>query len=319
MLSAYNLFRDGRAQAPNDRVVPYGLITPLFSDYAVKFRFVYVPEGKTVAYTGDGAFDFPVGSTLVKTFAYPADFRRPDEDIRLLETRLLIRRADGWVTLPYVWNAAMTDARLRLGGKRLEAAWTDAAGQRREITYRVPNKNQCKACHIVGKRITPIGPKARNLNRDFAYATGQENQLAHWARIGILAGAPPPEQAPRVARWDDPADGSLGDRARAYLDVNCGHCHSPQGPARTSGLYLTVTEDRPVHWGINKPPVAAGRGSGGLDFGIVPGKPDASILTFRMQSTDPGIMMPELGRVTVHEEGVALIRKWISGLDPADY
>lgn len=323
VLSAYNLFRDGRAQVPNDRVVPYDLITPLFSDYAHKFRFVHVPAGRSITYTDDGAFRFPVGAVLVKTFAYPADFRRPAENVRLIETRLLIRRANGWKTLPYVWNAAMTEARLKVGGKRVPVTWIDTAGQHRDITYRVPNTNQCKACHILGAdispQVTPIGPKARNLNRDYDYATGRENQLAHWTRLGILTGAPSPDRAPRVARWDDPAAGSLEARARGYLDVNCGHCHNPRGPARTSGLYLTVTEHRPIHWGVMKPPVSAGRGTGGRGHDIVPGKPDRSILTFRMESTDPGVMMPELGRSIVHDEGVALIRKWIAGLDPDDY
>ncbi len=319
MLSAYNLFTDGAKQAPNDRVVPYDLSTPLFTDYAQKYRFVYVPTGKTAAYTDDGAFDFPVGTALIKTFAYPADFRRPKDDIRLIETRLLIHRADGWISLPYLWKADMSDARLKVGGKRLPVTWTDGAGKSRTIKYRVPNKNQCKACHVVGKQVSPIGPKARNLNRDYDYPTGRANQLAYWTGAGILTGAPDPAKAPKVAVWDDDTSGSLDARARAYLDVNCGHCHNPQGPAHTSGLYLTVTENRPVHWGVNKTPVAAGRGSGGLAYDIVPGKPDQSILTYRMNSIDPGIIMPELGRVTIHDEGLDLIRRWITGLKPGDY
>jgi len=63
-----------------------------------------------------------------------------------------------------------------------------------------------------------------------------------------------------------------------------------------------------------KPPVAAGRGSGGFDYDIVPGDPDHSILLYRLDSTDPGIMMPELGRSTIDQEGVALIRAYIEAL-----
>jgi hypothetical protein len=34
-----------------------------------------------------------------------------------------------------------------------------------------------------------------------------------------------------------------------------------------------------------------------------------------MESTDPGILMPESGRKMVHKEGVALIRDWILSLE----
>ena len=163
----------------------------------------------------------------------------------------------------------------------------------------------------------PIGPKVRNLNRDFAYREGTENQLAHWGRRGALAGAPDPAAAPRLAVWDDPKSGTLDARARAWLEINCAHCHNPDGPARNSGLDLLASQRNPTAFGINKPPVAAGIGSGGLAFDIVPGQPDKSILVYRIASTHPGIMMPELGKRLVHEEGVALIREWIAAMPRA--
>ena len=161
----------------------------------------------------------------------------------------------------------------------------------------------------------PIGPRgARHLNRDFAYQEGTENQLTYWARHGALAGAPEPSAAPRLAVWDDSRTGTLDARARAWLEINCAHCHSPEGPARNSGLDLLASQRNPTAFGVNKPPVAAGIGSGGLAFDIVPGQPDKSILAFRIASTHPGIMMPELGKRLVHEEGVALIREWIAAM-----
>ena len=190
-----------------------------------------------------GAHDFPVGTTLVKTFAYPADFRRPSEKVRYLETRLLIRQAQGWTALAYVWNEAQDEARLKRAGTRLDISFVDAHGQPRRIDYAVPNANQCKECHSLSGELAPIGPKARNLNGDFAYSAGTENQLAHWARTGLLSGAPPPSQAPRTAAWDDPA-APLADRARAYLDANCGHCHNAAGMASNSGLNLDLEETR---------------------------------------------------------------------------
>jgi uncharacterized repeat protein (TIGR03806 family) len=194
--------------------------------------------------------------------------------------------------------------------------WVDEEGETRSINYQVPNTNQCRECHEEHSEVLGLlGPKARHLNRDYAYAGGTQNQLAHWTEIGILSGAPDPAAAPRAAVFDDPDTGTLEERARAYLDVNCGNCHNETGLARTSGLYLDIGETDPTRLGICKTPVAAGQGSGDRKYDIVPGEPDASILVFRMESVEPGIAMPELGRQTVHDGGVAVIRDWILSLE----
>ncbi|MFL5297953.1 MAG: SO2930 family diheme c-type cytochrome [Phenylobacterium sp.] len=310
-LSAYRLFSDTGAQHPNAGVTPYALNTPLFSDYAAKARFLYLPPGTQARYRASGPLDLPVGATLIKTFAYPADLRRPGDKVRMLETRLLIRRRSGWLALAYVWNAEQTEARLKRAGARVDVAFTDAHGQARQVDYRVPNQNQCKECHSVSGRLAPIGVKARNLNGAFAYSEGAENQLAHWTRTGLLAGAPAPEAAPRTAVWDDPHE-PLDARARAYLDGNCGHCHNARGMASNTGLYLDLEEAKPGRLGVGKRPAAAGKGAGDLELDLVPGKPDASIIAYRMTSTDPGVMMPELGRSLVHDEGLALVREYIA-------
>lgn len=315
-LSTYDLFSDLPRLTPAAGVTPYDLTNPLFTDYAAKYRFVYVPEGQTAQYQQDEAFDFPVGSVLIKNFAYPADFRQPDENVRLIETRLLIHQQDGWVALPYVWNAEQTDAKLKRAGARMDLSWIDEAGNQQGTRYVVPNMNQCKGCHIYNKEMTPIGPKARNLNRDYSYADGStKNQLAHWVAIGLLPEDTDLSKASWLPRVDDPRSGTVAERARAYLDINCAHCHREGGPGDTSGLFLLYDENRPAHWGYKKRPVAAGRGSGGLEFDIAPGKPDESIIVYRMNSVDPGIAMPELGRTMIHEEGLALIREWIGSMD----
>ncbi|PCI63885.1 MAG: hypothetical protein COB37_03825 [Kordiimonadales bacterium] len=314
LLSAYGLFSSLRGQTPSQRVHPYDLQQALFSDYAVKYRFVYLPFGTRIQYHATEAFDFPIGSVLVKTFAYPADFRKPQENIRLLETRLLIRQEKGWNAWAYVWNDAQTDAVLKVAGKTLPVSWVDAGGQPQNIQYVVPNKNQCKGCHSLNKTITPIGPKARNLNRSYTYAAGAKNQLLYWSENMALDNAPTLANAPSVFAFSDTV-ASVEKRTRAYLDINCAHCHRAEGPASNSGLFLTYGEDVPVKWGLLKRPVAAGRGSGGFLFDIDPGHADKSILLYRILSTDPGIMMPEVGRSVVHTEGAALIREWINSLE----
>lgn len=314
-LSAYNLFLDGAGQIPNERVIPYDIVTPLFSDYAEKHRFVFVPESAAAQFTVDGPFAFPVGTVLVKTFSYPHDMRDPDRGERLLETRLLIHKPDGWVGLPYVWNEDQSDAELKVAGGTVDVAWVHHDGSTRSINYVIPNVNDCKACHEIGKRLQPIGPQARNLNKDYLYTGGSANQIEHWVRHGVLRDAPPTGRIDAIPAWDDPASGSVDRRARGWLDVNCAHCHNPEGPASTSGLDLRFTQTDPVKLGLMKTPVAAGTGAGKLFFDIVPGKPDESILVYRLESLDPGVMMPEVPRRLVHEEGVALIREWIASME----
>jgi uncharacterized repeat protein (TIGR03806 family) len=314
-LSQYKLFADEpKAQQPAPGVIPYDLNSALFSDYADKYRFVKLPAGTHATYSDDGVFAFPVGTVIAKTFAFPRDARDPKEGRRLIETRILKHAAEGWVGLPYIWNAEQTDATLDVAGDTVDVSWIHTDGRTRTDNYIIPNANQCKGCHKAGETMTPIGPKARHLNRDFAYQEGTENQLAHWSRSGALTGATDPGAAPRLANWADQKSGTLDARARAWLEINCAHCHNPAGPARNSGLDLLASQHNPTAFGIEKPPIAAGNGSGGLLHDIVPGQPDKSIMVYRISSTHPGIMMPELGKRLVHDEGVALIREWIAAM-----
>jgi uncharacterized repeat protein (TIGR03806 family) len=316
-LSAWCILgREGGALVPRNGAVPYTLNTPLFSDYALKQRVLWLPPGTRAEYRATGPLELPVGSVVAKTFAYPPDLRRPDEDVRLLETRLLVRTQDGWQGLPYVWNEEGTDATYEPAGGFHDVQWLDAAGEARGTSYLVPNKNQCKKCHESGadSQLRLLGPTAAQLNRDVDYAEGRENQLSRLSRLGLLSGAPSPAEAPRMPRWDDPSTGTLSARARAYLEANCAHCHSETGPARTTGLYLQSGHEDAFRLGVCKTPVAAGAGSGGYSFDIVPGAPEKSILVYRLGSNDPRVAMPELGRSVVHQEGLALIQEWIRTL-----
>jgi hypothetical protein len=121
---------------------------------------------------------------------------------------------------------------------------------------------------------------------------------------------------PTMARWDNPRSGGIESRALSYLRVNCGHCHKPSGSASNSGLFFDDQFGSEAALGIGKRPVAAGRGSGNFDFVIEPGHPERSILIHRMKSTDPGVAMPELGRATAHDEGIALLEGWIRAMKP---
>jgi uncharacterized repeat protein (TIGR03806 family) len=314
-LSAFGFFSgDMKNLTPADGVLPFTLNSALFSDYAYKARFIRMPEGSQAQYHPTHAFEFPEGTILIKNFYYPLDFSHPDGERKIIETRLLLKESDRWRALVYVWNKEQTDAKLEIIGTTAEVEWVHYNGQKRRLSYSIPNLNQCQTCHEANGKIEPLGLLARQLNRPGE--AHPENQLEQWATQGWLAGLPEnPNDRPKLASYLDTESGSVNERARAWLEINCGSCHRPQGSAKNSGLHLMSQVTNPLQLGIGKSPVAAGRGSGGRKFDIVPGKPDESILFYRITSTEPGVMMPELGRKSIHKEGVALIKEWIEQME----
>ena len=318
--------KEGKLARANDTLI-YTINTPLFADYTLKLRTISLPEGTQAKFTDYDVLDFPVGTVISKTFYYntndvplteaaglrPALFSNAStvsidsRDTLLLETRLLIHTTAGWQALPYVWNDDQSDATLSLTG---------AIKSIGDNIYVVPSKDECASCHALGqaKVLHPIGPKARHLHSSNADSPSALEELIdrNWLS------APADLSAIKTnARWlpgSDPkefADSELAHRARSYLDANCGHCHNPEGSADTSHLFLDYANHSNRTLGECKPPVAAGRGTGGHLYGIVPGAPEQSILSYRMRSTNPGRMMPETGRTRVHQEGVNLIDEWI--------
>jgi len=328
---------DGNFLQLNDAVVPYGLNTPLFTDYALKLRTVWLPEGTTADYNPGRELDFPVGTIISKTFHYEKADGWSDtsfevikadrestldrngqlslSDYVLMETRLLVHYEAGWKALPYVWNSAQDEAFLELAGDYRDIELVGAK-ETQAISYIVPDANQCAGCHApdhTSKEIAPLGPRGWQLNRPYTYKDRSENQLEHWTTVGMLSAV---GESPRAGvRWSDPGTATLEGRAKAYLDANCAHCHNPAGAADTSALNLNI--DAPVDrsYGVCKTPVAVGRGSGDRTYDIYPGRPDESIVVYRMQHTDPAIAMPELGRSAVHVEGVKVISDWISAMN----
>jgi uncharacterized repeat protein (TIGR03806 family) len=326
LLSAWGaLGSDGQALRLGEGVTPYALNAPLFTDYAHKLRTVWMPDGE-IRYDGEGQLAFPVGTVLTKTFYYPtgngmvvkAEDRNPVapgeplvlEGHRMIETRVLVHREDGWHALSYVWDEDQTDARIKRTGAVIPLRLAEGD----PFPYVVPNENQCRACHAPNAttaELRPLGPTVGQLHRPYPGMYDGQSQLIAWVEEGRLAPLPvdPVGQA-------DPSDTgrSIADRARSYLAANCAHCHNPVGPADTSGLDLSLDASGPAT-GRCKPPIAAGSGTGGRRYGIEPGHPERSILTYRVASKDPGAMMPELGRSLVHEEGLALLEEWVAGLE----
>jgi uncharacterized repeat protein (TIGR03806 family) len=332
-LSSYRFFTWDPAVgfAFNQRVVPYDVNTALFSDYALKQRAIYVPDGAAAAYDPEQPLAFPVGSAIIKTFYFPADLRAPTQGVRLIETRLLVRHPDGWHALPYVWDADQRDAVLTPAGGTPEISFIDADGAPQTAHYLIPQRNQCQSCHAQRETESSpietvlIGVKTRHMNRsyDFGGSVGMRNQLDRLTELGMLTGAPAAAAAPtafdfRPVETGGVAaipDGQLDAAARDYLDINCAHCHNPRGVnGMTSQLFLEHSNTDAFHLGVCKRPGSAGTGTGGFAFDIVPGAPDTSVLYFRMHTTMMGAMMPLLGRSLLHTRGAELLHAWIAAM-----
>ena len=242
-------------------------------------------------------------------------------------------------------------ARLSLGGGQASASWdfndvdSGAAVKGSTTSYAIPHANQCITCHAnddAEAGSAPIGPKVRHLNRPYrsesAMASGQAlhpvfgvNQIQYWCSNGLMVGCPtdlgvdPSTQVAtkleRVPVFNKPGDSGhpansaadLESRVRAYLEINCQHCHNPRGAASNTGLYLDTVRAVDTSYGICKGVTAAGgTGTGGRDYDIHPGNAGNSVIPFRMGTNDVTARMPPIARSVTHDEAVALVEQWIN-------
>ena len=295
-LSELGLFSDEKRLEPVPQALPFTVTSPLFSDHAGKERFALLPQSAKILLANDGRLVFPDGAMLVKSFYYA---KSGEQGGRLvLETRVLRKHAGEWYGVSYRHDPNQDSARRVAGGSWIRVGNVDTPGAPK--LYRVPSQPQCSACHAQGKDMLPIGP---NLNL-------LEHTSPLFARLQQDVGTGDIPEHSQVPDWSDQTLPAL-TRARAYLHANCAHCHLPERNASNTGLYLDYWQGSSLALGINKRPVSAGPGTGNMSFVVVPGKPEESILLFRMISQKPGIQMPDLGRMVRHQEGIDLVRQWI--------
>lgn len=227
-LSAYNIFEGNAADlipASDYQLVELSAI--LFTDYSQKQRLLKVPAGEKMLRRNNGSLDYPDGTILTKTFFYLNDERDSSLGKRIIETRLEIKENGRWNIATYLWNEAQSDATLSLEGLDTQVNWTNSAGISQSTLYHVPSQNECMTCHQSQSLIRPIGPSLRNLNRLVERNGIELNQLSHLQAAGVLNDF----DIAQVSQMVDYTDTriSLSERARAYLDMNCAHCHNPNG------------------------------------------------------------------------------------------
>lgn len=306
-----------KEQIPSLNVLPYEPASGLFTDYASKKRFIWMPSNVSGTYVVDNkVFDFPIGTVLIKSFYYTTI--QPDNTTKIIETRLMIRKSEGWIFAEYLWNDSQTEATLLVGddfvnGRSKNISFKKPNNEVVTIDYRIPSKSECIACHKINEIPTPIGLKPQNLNKIYNYADSSKNQLQKLLEQGYINSYP--EAINSTVDYHDTSK-SLDLRARSYLDANCAHCHQFQGRCGYTTLRFGFSESvNPTNLGVcvnALEPISTS-----LTKIVNPGNFYKSILHFRLNSVIENKRMPLLGRTIIHDEGLQLIEEWIASLTDA--
>lgn len=316
-LSEYGFFVGDMVEGePAPGVLPYTVAAPLWADAAHKGRYLLLPEGETLELTERDEWSLPVGSVVIKSFFVELDRTALGSALRTIETRLLVHEEDRWHSYIYRWNDEQTEATRLKAGADVRIPYTDAQGQPAEQLYIVPDENTCGSCHERDDVLRLLGITTAQMNVEVEHDGERVSQLEWLAEQGAIDDVPDPSA---LEAFVDPAGGAeLDARARAYLHGNCAHCHRPGGGGGSSGLKFLAWETDPAQYGVCKVPAAAGPGTGGHSFDILPGHPEQSIVVHRMASTDPEIKMPELPSLLADDFGVELISEWIEAMPEQD-
>ncbi len=285
-LSYFKIFTGTMANLnPASGFQPYNVASALFSDYAEKQRLIKIPAGTKLTTSGDGLLQFPDGTVIVKTFYYFTDVSNPGLGKKIIETRLLQLKSGVWSVSTYKWRDDQSDADLvKDTGDTLAVSWKDATGATQQINYQIPSVANCKTCHYSNNTVVPIGLKARNLNFDITVSGNKVNQLAYLSSLNLLSYSGTITSVPDYN--DLTAD--LSSRGRAYLDINCAHCHNATGSASTTRVHF--------------------------DYGLT--LDQTGITSFKSDILDEmqTHKMPLIGTTIVHTEGVALIQQYLNSL-----
>lgn len=286
-LSDYGLFKGKMADlVPNEQGIVYDLASTLFTDYSDKQRIIFLPIGTKILASNDGLPEFPDGTIITKSFFYPQ--KEEDHGLKrmLLETRLLINKKGQWNAATYQWNPNQDEAYLLTDSATVPVSFIDSKGAERQTNYIIPSRADCAACHRQVNRMLPIGPKIRNLNKKISYGKDTIPQLEYFRKRAVLDMASL-IQINVLPDYEDQTE-SLSKRGRAYLEMNCAHCHNPKGTA-----YMTMLD---------------------LRFEI----PLSETGIWLKQAKIMGRMgmqgemhMPQKGTTVLHDEGLALIKNYL--------
>jgi uncharacterized repeat protein (TIGR03806 family) len=325
LLSATGLFSDTANLVPSAALVPFDVASPLWSDGAKKQRWIALPNNgvrnissEKIAYSAADNWKFPAGTIFVKHFEMSVDARNPSI-VKRLETRVIVCTVnDGKYGVTYRRNAQGTDAELISAGQDETFAFTRDDGSTEQRTWSFPSRADCMQCHTNAAGQS-LGLRTHQINRDVNRpGTGETmNQLAYFNSEAMFDPALTSTDLSRALEartLDDPA-APIEHRIRSYLDSNCAHCHQPAG----SVPYFDARLQTPLKGQglIN----AAIKGHFNLPGGcyLKPASPSLSALQVRAASTQPGVVMPPLGKHMADDQAVALLTQYINGITDSEF
>lgn len=314
LLSQTQAFTDIDSLEVAPGILPYGVQSPLWSDGALKRRWIALPSDAQIGFSEAGAWTFPPGTVFIKQFGMALDERAPDE-VQRLETRFLVAASDGgYYGLVYAWNEDQRDARLLLDGSADMLDIVQPDGSARHQLYTYPSQQACNACHSAAAGYV-IGPRTAQLNGEYADGASvadAHNQLVTWAQLDVFdspVGDIPLSEHEQLVPLDDET-ASVEARVRSYWDSNCSSCHNDRSPMPSwDARFSTPLARQRV---LFAEPYSGPRPDGAQL--IVPGEPERSLIYTRSLSTQPGVRMPPLLRNRVDELYVELLGEWILSL-----
>ncbi|MDN3493811.1 fibronectin type III domain-containing protein [Winogradskyella bathintestinalis] len=266
----------------------YNLNTTLFSDYAHKQRIIALPEGTSMEFDGDGLPIFPNNTVIAKTFFYNNDERDLSLGRKIIETRVLIRLNGVWEAGDYKWNDDQTEAVLDGEGSTLPVTWIDATGNSNSTTYKIPSNTDCFTCHGNNNQMLPIGPKLRSMN----FNINGVNQLQQFIDNQKLTGLTNSASVRVLPNWEDTSL-PLATRARAYMDINCAHCHIPGG---------TCADESSLNLAFETPLANSNIAD------------QSALIAYRVSFYSDGVSMPFIGTTMRHTEGLDMIIAYLNTL-----
>ncbi len=313
-ISTSGLYSDIAAKTISPGIIPYTVNAPLWSDGAVKERFIALPELTQMNFHETGAWSFPEGAVMVKNFSVELETGNPESQ-KMIETRFLVKRTgqDGWNGYSYKWNESQTEA-LLLDSSSTRVLTIQGPQGQYEYNYYFPTRTECLKCH------TPVagyvlGLTTAQTNGEFTYPNGvTDHQLRSLNHISMFS-SDIGEDYSNFPQLPDPYgdEASLEERARAYLDANCAQCHQPNGTGIVD-MDLRFSVSQAAANIIDIDPEQSDLGITGAKR-IKSGAPDSSVIYLRMLRSDEA-RMPPLAVSVPDTAAIKLIADWIISLKP---
>jgi hypothetical protein len=302
------LYSDWSAKTVDPRNLSFAPQYPLWSDGAVKARWIRIPEGRFVDASDADSWEFPVGTRFWKEFRVGGG---------RVETRYIESTPEGWQFAAYLWSEDQAEA--PLAPERGARAWAEVAPG---VRHAVPGRFDCRVCHegrpvpVLGFTALQLSPD-RDANAPHAERRGSADvDLQDLVGLGLVRGLAPYllRHPPRI-----PARSATERAALGYLYGNCAMCHNGRGTLASLGFSLDSPAARRTG-DADAVLTAVSRASrftvpgahGGHSERVRPGDPEASALAVRMGSRSAALQMPPLGTQLVDEEAMRLVRRWIS-------